>query len=59
MRSLDLILLASTAAVWALLALAYATVEMIAMPAAAIVWGAGAVVFAILAGLLAVAEGRR
>lgn len=45
----DVLALAIVFAVWALLAAAYALVPMFDMPAAARVWGAGAVVFVGLA----------
>ena len=58
MHSFDIRLLAATAIVWALLAIAYATIEMIAMPAAASVWGAGALVFILLVAATTAAERR-
>jgi hypothetical protein len=45
----DVILVASVALVWTLLALAYPFVPMLTMPGSVFVWGAGAVVFALLA----------
>ncbi len=45
----DLALFLLVALVWALLAAAYALVPMLAMPGAALLWGAGAVVFALIA----------
>ena len=47
--SLDLGLFLLVAIVWALLALAYALVPMFAMPGAALLWGTGALVFALIA----------
>lgn len=47
--SLDLTLVVLVAAVWLLLGAAYALVPMLAMPGAAILWGSGGVVFALLA----------
>ena len=57
----DSVLLAVVFAVWALLALLYATVPMLAMPGYASVWGWGSVIFLLLAVLVAFAEvrGRR
>lgn len=45
----DLALFLLVALVWALLAAAYALVPMLAMPGAALLWGAGATVFALIA----------
>ena len=47
--TLDLALIALVAAVWLLLAAAYALVPMLAMPGAAILWGMGGRAFALLA----------
>lgn len=47
--SLDLALVALVAAVWLLLAAAYALVPMLAMPGAAVLWGSGGIVFVLLA----------
>ena len=47
--SLDLALVALVAAVWLLLAAAYALVPMLAMPGAAFLWGSGGLAFALLA----------
>lgn len=54
--SLDLALVALVAAVWLLLAAAYALVPMLAMPGAAVLWGSGGIVFALLAGCIRAAE---
>ncbi len=56
--SLDLALVTLVAVVWLLLAAAYALVPMLAMPGAALLWGSGGVVFALLALAVRVA-GRR
>jgi len=52
----DIVLLVVVFAVWALLALLYATVPMFAMPGYASVWGVGSVIFLLLAALIFVAE---
>jgi hypothetical protein len=52
----DSILIAIVAAVWTALALLYAFVPMLGMPGGALVWGAGAAIFAALAALTAAAE---
>lgn len=54
--NLDLTLVALVAAVWLLLAAAYALVPMLAMPGAAVLWGSGGIVFAALAWRIRVAE---
>ena len=54
----DIVLLVVVFAVWALLAVLYATVPMFAMPGSASVWGVGSVIFLLLAGLVLVAEMR-
>jgi hypothetical protein len=41
-------LFATVAAVWTVLALAYALVPMLAMPGAASLWGVGAALFALI-----------
>jgi hypothetical protein len=56
MMSFDLALLALVAAVWLLLALAYALVPALAMPGAALLWGAGGVAFLTLAWRIRAAE---
>lgn len=43
-------------AVWAVLALLYATVPMLHMPGGARIWGAGAVIFLVLALVVLAAE---
>ena len=55
----DTIIIALVAAVWAVLALLYGTLPAFDMPGAALVWGAGAGLFALLAAAMAVAERRR
>jgi cytochrome c oxidase subunit IV len=57
----DFWLLLIVFAVWAALALLYATVPMFHMPGYASVWGIGSVIFLALAGLIAAAimHGRR
>jgi hypothetical protein len=55
----DTIIIALVAAVWAVLALLYATLPALDMPGAALVWGAGAALFALLAAAMAAAERRR
>lgn len=48
--TLDVRLLAAIALVWAILSVLYATVPMLAhMPGSAMLWGAGAAVFAAIA----------
>ena len=54
--SLDLALVLLVAAVWLLLAAAYALVPMLAMPGAAVLWGGGGIVFALLAWRIRAAE---
>lgn len=49
MKDLDSALIAIVFGVWAVLALLYATVEMIHMPPAVRVWGGGALLFLALA----------
>ena len=56
----DVRLLAAVAAVWAVLSALYATVPMLAhMPGSALLWGAGAAVFAAIAALTWKAERHR
>jgi hypothetical protein len=57
----DFWLLIIVFAVWAVLALLYATVPMFHMPGYAAVWGWGSVIFLVLAGAIALAyrRGRR
>jgi hypothetical protein len=57
MKQLDALLLSIVVVVWAALALMYATIPMILMPASARVWGLGAVVFLVLT-VLTVLAGR-
>jgi hypothetical protein len=57
MKQLDALLLGIVVVVWAALALMYATIPMIQMPASARVWGLGAVVFLVLT-VLTVLAGR-
>lgn len=54
----DSILFLAVFAVWALLAVLYATVPMFAMPGYAAVWGWGSLVFLALAALIVAAERR-
>lgn len=54
----DIVLLVVVFAVWAVLALLYATVPILAMPGYATVWGWGSVIFLLLAALIFVAERR-
>jgi hypothetical protein len=54
----DSLLLFGVFAVWALLAVVYATVPALAMPGYAVVWGLGSLVFLALAAVIAVAERR-
>lgn len=56
---LELLLLIGVVAVWFILAAVYALVPGLDMPGYARVWGAGAVVFLVLAAILAVAARRR
>ncbi len=56
MKNLDAGLIAIVFVVWAGLAAMYATIPMIYMPPAIRVWGAGALLFLALAGVIAVAE---
>jgi hypothetical protein len=48
----DMVLMAIVFVVWAVLAVLYATVPMLSMPGFAVVWGAGAVIFLLLALLI-------
>jgi hypothetical protein len=57
--SLDLALVTIVAVVWLLLATAYALVPMLAMPGAALLWGSGGVVFALLALGIRIATARQ
>ena len=61
MKDLDAILIAVVFVVWGALAILYATIDMIYMPPAVLVWGLGAIVFLVLAGIagFAGARGRR
>ncbi|NQU59639.1 MAG: hypothetical protein HQ512_00755 [Rhodospirillales bacterium] len=61
MKSEDVKLIGVVFLVWAVLAIMYATIPMIYMPASIRLWGAGAVMFLILAVVIARAEaaGRR
>jgi hypothetical protein len=52
----DAVLIAIVFAVWAVLAALYATVPMLHMPAAALLWGVGAVLFMALAALILAAD---
>ncbi|MBI4275453.1 MAG: hypothetical protein HY659_12215 [Rhizobiales bacterium] len=52
----DNVLISIVCIVWAALALLYATVPMFNMPGSALVWGAGAAIFAALAAIIAVVE---
>ncbi len=57
--TLDVRLIGLVALVWAVMAVLYATVPMLAhMPGSAMLWGSGAVVFALLAGAVWRAERR-
>ncbi len=56
MKSLDSALIAIVFVVWGVLALIYATVPMLYMPPSIRVWGLGALLFLILAGVIAWAE---
>jgi hypothetical protein len=49
----DTILFIAVFAVWAMLALVYATVPLLSMPAYATVWGWGSIVFLVLAAITA------
>ncbi len=55
----DFWLIAAVFAVWALLALAYQLVPMIHMPPSVRVWGLGALLFLVLACLIAWADRHR
>ncbi len=57
MKQLDAVLLSIVAIVWGALALMYATIPMIQMPASFRVWGLGAVLFLALT-ILTVLAGR-
>ena len=61
MKSEDVALIGVVFLVWAALAIMYATIPMIYMPPSIRVWGAGAVMFLVLAVVIARAEvvGRR
>lgn len=48
----DMVLMAIVFVVWAVLAVLYATVPMLSMPGFAVVWGAGAGIFLLLALLI-------
>lgn len=52
----DTIIIALVAAVWTVLAVLYGTLPVLDMPGAALVWGAGAALFAALAVAIAAAE---
>lgn len=58
MKQLDTVLLGIVFVVWGALAVMYATIPMIQMPTGVRVWGLGAVLFLILAAIVAIA-GRR
>lgn len=55
----DSILIVIVATVWTVLALLYAFVPMLDMPGAALIWGAGAAVFLVLAAVTVAAERSR
>ena len=61
MKNLDAWLIATVFAVWCVLAILYAVIDMIYMPPAIRVWGLGAGTFLVLAAIawLAGARGRR
>lgn len=61
MKSTDVALIGIVFLVWAALTIMYATIPMIYMPSSIRVWGAGAVMFLVLAVVIARAEvvGRR
>ena len=61
MKSTDVTLIGVVFLVWAVLTTLYATIPMIYMPSSIRVWGAGAVMFLVLAAVIARAEaaGRR
>ena len=54
----DFVLVAIVSAIWAALAALYGLVSMFDMPGSARVWGAGAVLFAVLAGFIFLADRR-
>ncbi len=56
MKNEDVTLIGIVFLVWAALAIMYATIPMIYMPASIRVWGAGAVMFLVLAAVIARAE---
>lgn len=56
MKSLDVALIGIVFLVWSALATMYATIPMIYMPASIRVWGAGGVMFLVLAVVIAWAE---
>jgi hypothetical protein len=56
MKSTDVTLIGVVFLVWAALTVMYATIEMIYMPSSIRVWGAGAVMFLVLAVVIAWAE---
>lgn len=58
MKSLDVLLTGIVFAVWGVLTILYATIPMIYMPASIRVRGSGAVLFLILAAVIAIAEAR-
>ncbi len=55
----ELLLLLGVVAVWSILAAVYALVPGLDMPGYARVWGAGAIVFLVLAATLVIAARRR
>lgn len=55
----DIALLVIVFAVWAALALAYATVPLFAMPGYAHVWGWGSLIFLLLAAVIGIAQRRK
>ncbi len=55
MKQLDAVLLSIVFVVWSALALMYATIPMIQMPAGFRVWGLGALVFLVLTALTVLA----
>jgi hypothetical protein len=61
MKSEDVALIGVVFVVWAALTIMYATIPMIYMPSSIRVWGAGAVMFLVLAAVIVRAEvvGRR
>ncbi len=58
MKSIDTVLIGIVFVVWAILTLIYATVDILYMPPAILVWGLGSLLFMALTAVIAMAEAK-